>query len=852
MEGVEEILDKLYKKVLLGGTLEGDVHGYIFYLNPNLSEQADRTTPSLALSNVNGAVGGVPGQHGPSSGEPIALPEAWGCAKSPFEISRAREVTLLQLTVMDVVLSRVLSAETEAHAKEGYRKLTEGLLQSAGVDSTLIRMLQNSDKLLSHMAAKCLSSLLYFQLKAKMTLSNPWITFCQKHLSESCESREAVHCLWILTVVIKEIFQDTHCQQAEMLKPLLAPFDITFEVFYNSLFSQHFGNFQNPSNVVNSLVCFLELLELLTASRIHLKLHFKSQRMLFLKPCALDILAWPIPAFVKRKLVIVVKKCLLGKMGEDLCRGPVPALMSPDHLLDGDVLALADALLHAVRLGLWKDLSVPGKPSRFGGDEIQPGCRPRSGPDHVTLRAASLITVKSLEIKFQNCTSAAEMRVDLQKFMSELLTFLKPHLRPSLQLHNPCEWLSRVFIEQDDDMLEAAKASLSIYLQLIRGQDDTSGSLTQENEAWIHYTHRNGCNPHCIFLFLLKNIVFDSTVLLDFLISSETCFLEYFVKYLKLLQRDWGHFLAICKFFEAAKLRCGVITHGAMAPSLVQDGRVRHTAPRALASVGGTAPRALASPVIHTAPRALASPVIHTAPRALASPVGGTAPRALASPVVHTAPRALASPVGGTAPRALASPVVHTAPRALASVGSTAPRALAFPVGHRNACLQASRASSASSEPQSQVLMPNQAHTVPAHGLPSQTPLSLVDYESSEDSGEEATNQHLANCKQTSSRRERSRETQDLPRTSRNQKERSREPQRRPLLPRQSGPPFCAPGEVAPSGAVWEVGLFLRTVKCLKELQGAIERLQEKNLFPYNPAALLKLLKGVGAKCGKV
>ncbi|XP_051062442.1 protein Lines homolog 1 isoform X1 [Phodopus roborovskii] len=464
MEGVEDILDQLYKKVLLGASLEDDVRGYIFYLNPDLSEQAG----SLARSNVSGALDGVPSHHGPSSSDPTTLPEAWECAKGHFVMSRAREVKLLQLTVLDVMLSRVLSPETEPQAKEEYRELTEGLLQSAEVDSKLIWMLRNSDKLLSHMAAKCLSSLLYFQLRAKMTLSNPWITFCQKHLSESSESGEAVHCLWILTVVIKEIFKDTHCQQAEMLKQLLAPFDITFEVFYNSLFSQHFGNFQNPSNVVNSLVCFLELLELLTASRIHLKLHFKSQRMLFLKPHALDILAWPIPAFVKRKLVIVIKKCLLGKMGEDLCRGSVPALMSPDHLLDGDLLALADALLHAVRLGLWKDLSVPGKPSCFGGDVIQPGCRPRSGPDHVTLRAASLITVKSLEIKFQNCTSAAEMRVDLQKFMSQLLTFLRPHLQPTLQLHNQCEWLSRVFIEQDDDMLEAAKASLSIYLQLTR------------------------------------------------------------------------------------------------------------------------------------------------------------------------------------------------------------------------------------------------------------------------------------------------------------------------------------------------------------------------------------------------
>ncbi|KAH0501335.1 Protein Lines-like protein 1 [Microtus ochrogaster] len=711
MEDIEEILDQLYKKVLLGATLEDDIHGYIFYLNPNLSEKVGYTvTPSLAQSDINDALDGVPGQHRPSSSESTTLPEERECAKRHFQMSRAQEVALLQLTVIDLLLSRVLSTETEAHVKKGYREMTKALLHSAGVDSKLVCMLQNADKLLSHMAAKCLSSLLYFQLREKV----------------------------------------------EILEQLLAPFDITFEVFYNSLFSQHFGNFQNLANVVNILVCFLELLELLTASRIHLKLHFQSQKILFLKPHALDILAWPIPAFVKRKLVIVIKKCLLGKMGEDLCRGSVPALVSPDYLLESDVLALAEALLYRVHLGLWKELSVPGKPSCFGGDEVQPGCRPRPGPDHVTLRAASLITLKSLEIKFQNCTSATEKEVDLQKFMSELLTFLKPHLQPPLQFLNPCEWLSRVFIEQDDDMLEAAKASLSIYLQLTRGRDHTSGSLTQEDEAWTHSTHSNGCNPHCIFLFLLKNIVFDSTVLLDFLISSETCFLEYFVKYLKLLQKDWHHFLSICKFFDAAESQCGANTRDPV-PPLVHDRSTSHTVPHALAS----------------------------------------------------------------------------------------------PVGHRNACPWVPWTSNARSEPQNQVVMPKETHTVPAHGPPSQTPRSLVDYDSSEDSDEEATNQHLANSKQTSLCPEMSRETQGLPRTCKDQKELSLEPQLRPLLPQESGPPFCAAGEVAPNGAVWEVGLFSRAVKCLEELQSAIYRLQEKNLFPYNPAALLKLLKGVEAKCDK-
>ncbi|XP_051004655.1 protein Lines homolog 1 [Acomys russatus] len=742
MEDVQEILDRLYKKVLLGASLEDDIYDYIFYLNPDLSEQAGCTTSFFAQSDVRGVLANMPGHHGPSSDEGTALPEAQECAKTQGQMNKAWEVKLLQLTAIDVILSRVLSAKTDTHTKKGYRELIEALLQSAEVDSKLICMLQNSNKLLSHAAAKCLASFLYFQLREKRTLSNSWIAFCQKHLSDSSESGEAVHCLWILTAVIKEIFKDAHSQRTEILKQLLTPLDATLEVFYTSLFSWHFGDIWNPSDRVSSLMCFLELLELLAASRVHLQLHCRSQRVLFLKPCAPVVLAWPVPAFVKRKLVIVIKKCLLCKVGEDLCRGSVPALMSPDHLLDGDMLALAEALLSAVQLGLWKALPVPGKPSCFGGDEVQPGCRPRSGPDHVTLRAASLITVKSLEIKFQNCTSATKMQVDLQKFMSELLAFLKPHLQPSLQLHNPCEWLSRVFIEQDDDMLEAAKASLSIYLQLTR-EWGTCASLTQEQEAWIHCTHGSGCNPHCIFLFFLKTVAFDSTVLLDFLISSETCFLEYFVKYLKLLQKDWDHFLSICKFFAAAESQCGVNVWDPVT-LLSHDRNTSHTLPRAPVS----------------------------------------------------------------------------------------------PVGCRN-----------SSDPESQVAMPKESHTVPAHGPPSRTPQSLVDYDSSD---EEDTSEHLADSQQLSLCQEMTGEIQGPPRTCKGQKELSRAPQSRPVLPKDATPPFSARGGVAPDRTGCEAGPFFRTVKCLQELHGAIYRLQEKNLFPYNPAALLRLLKGVEAKCHTV
>ncbi|XP_016783029.1 protein Lines homolog 1 isoform X2 [Pan troglodytes] len=703
-----EVLEELYKKVLLGATLENDSHDYIFYLNPAVSDQDCSTATSLEWANTCR----IQGRHQPISVGVAPIAVAPVCLKTNSQMSGSREVMLLQLTVIKVMTTRILSVKTEFHAKEQYRDVIKILLESAKVDSKLICMFQNSDKLLSHMAAQCLALLLYFQLREKITLSNSWIAFCQKNLSECSESNKAIYCLWTLTAIIKEIFKDSCSQKTEILKQFLTHFDTIFEVFYNSLFSQHFENCRDTSKIVNILMCFLELLELLIASRIHLKLHFTCQRILFLKPsCMLEVITWPIQAFVKRKVIIFLKKCLLCKVGEDLCRGSVPALMPPDHHVAVDMLALANAVLQAVNSGLLKTLSVYEKHSFFGGDEVQPGCEHITSPDHVILRAASLVIMKSLEIKFQNCSSASEMK------------------------------------EQDDDMLEAAKASLGIYLTLTRGCEATE-SLTQGKEMWDHHTHENGYNPHCIFLFFLKNIGFDSTVLLDFLISSETCFLEYFVRYLKLLQKDWDNFFTICNNFDATESKYDVSICGCV-PSLVQD----------------------------------------------------------------------------------------------PSTNQTIPHRLTAPHSHRDVCARHSWASDAPSEPLKAV-MSKGAHTMCASSLSSpRASQSLVDYDSSDDSDVESTDQCLANSKQTSLHQQATKEIQDAAGTSRDKKEFSLEPPSRPLVLKEFDTAFSFDCEVAPNDVVSEVGIFYRIVKCFQELQDAICRLQKKNLFPYNPTALLKLLK---------
>lgn len=289
-------------------------------------------------------------------------------------------------------------------------------------------------------------------------------------------------------------------------------------------------------------------------------------------------------------------------------------------------------------------------------------------------------------------------------------------------------------------------------MSVIFRECEATESLTQEKEMWNHHTHENGYNPHCIFLFLLKNIGFDSTVLLDFLISSETCFLEYFVRYLKLLQKDWDNFFTICNYFDVTESKDNIHICCCIS-SLVQNTNSNPTE---------------------------------------------------------------------------ASP--------LAVLGS-----------HTNAHSWISWASAASSEPLNHGVTLKRAYTKPQANCLS-TPgasQSLVDYDSSDDSEEGSTSLCLVNSRLTSSHQEAMKKTQDTFGASGDKKELSPESQSRPLVTKESNTPFSVYCDIAPDNTASEVGISYRTVKCFEELQGAIYRLQKKNLFPYNPTALLKLLKHI-------
>ncbi|KAM4661137.1 protein Lines homolog 1 isoform 1-T3 [Amazona ochrocephala] len=548
------LLQQMYRDVLVSIPLAKESHHYTSLLNLCVEQPAegDESCHRMRLPSTNGAIG----SHQDTEMSGAVVPTTDDVSNSFANLSSSfcpREVMLLQLTLIKMMVAKTESQEIEFSMRQKYREIFVLLLKEAKIDSKLVCLLGSCDQLLSHMASKSLASLVYFQLKEENTLNVTWLTFSLKTLSGFPVGTRVAQCLWTLTTVVKDILKDKVLPKAGILK-LLAPLDAVLEGFYNSILFHRFDShhYTSPySEATDTLVSFIDLLEALLASRIELE-PLRCQRILFLKVShVLDVISSSVHYLIKKKFILLLKKCVLYKPGEDAKSG---SLFFQTPSLHEDILALSNAVLQTVDLTWLNQIPLSEKASYFGSSEAAPGDETPGGPDQTVLRALSLVVLKALEFKFQNSATEAEIKEDFQNYMFQLLVFWRNHLKSSPQsrpvVHH-CEWLSLIFIEQDDDMWEAAKALLLIYLKFDSLRHDAAHNLSQkEEETWNFLTHASGYNPHCIFLFFLEKIAFDSTVLLDFLISSETCFLEYLVRYLKLLRKDWHQFVDVCNHFD--------------------------------------------------------------------------------------------------------------------------------------------------------------------------------------------------------------------------------------------------------------------------------------------------------------
>lgn len=191
---------------------------------------------------------------------------------------------------------------------------------------------------------------------------------------------------------------------SEQIQLLLTRMDSGITSWYVSLLQPE--DTRKPGDWGTTLATFMDLLEALTAARFRLGTCVSSQRLLFIQtPALLRLLDSQLDYFVKKHVLLLLKRTLLQTSGEDWLAEAVSPVTPQDAYLAEDMGAFTESILQAVNSG-WL-MHVPGRasPSFFGGtSESWSGDR----ADDVMLRAVSLVLLKSLEYQTQSAHSKSK------------------------------------------------------------------------------------------------------------------------------------------------------------------------------------------------------------------------------------------------------------------------------------------------------------------------------------------------------------------------------------------------------------------------------------------------------------
>uniref|UniRef100_W5L451 Lines homolog 1 n=1 Tax=Astyanax mexicanus TaxID=7994 RepID=W5L451_ASTMX len=442
----------------------------------------------------------------------------------------------LCLTLIGKMIAGLSGNSLPQNARTFYRDVLKKVFTSADLMSELMSLYNCGDRLLSHLTAKCVSSFVIDDTCGDVDAV--WTAACAETFGSSPPGCTLDTSLWSLTEVIKGILRGECANKPEILRKLLAGFEeVLTSLFFKMLLHDAFENSQVAENITDldvTVSTFMDLLEALCAARPRYGVCSTVQRLMFLHSSVLlRLMDSCLGYFVKKRVLLLLKRTVVQRPGEDWALGDRHSALQEDEFLAGDMLVLADAVLQEVAAGWFRRVWVKPQPSFLGGNRQK--FPEGEGKDVVMLRATSLILIKSLQIRTQHAgTEESERALHVQEYLLELLAFLQQRVAQFKGEPHSCSWILMVFAEQDDDMMEALKTLTSLYLF----QRSTSSSGCDAC-SW-------GCNPHCHFILLLQSLCFDHTVLLDFLISTETCFLEYCVLYLKLLRDNWRDFSDSC------------------------------------------------------------------------------------------------------------------------------------------------------------------------------------------------------------------------------------------------------------------------------------------------------------------
>lgn len=233
-------------------------------------------------------------------------------------------------------------------------------------------------------------------------------------------------------------------------------------------------------------------------------------------------------------------KNLLGLFNEVLCYGSTLALQD---VLAEEPCGLAHLVVRSVKdWHLLDTLPYRGGSGRFGGGA--------GDGDRPLLQKMALLVLKSVAVtvKETRCDSSSDSSLGseaddvdadmamIERSIREVLRQLDNCVKTLLPFHPEtplAQWVVQLFADQDDALIEGMVCCL-----------DVAVGLFYRNSAQLDLRHM--LSPSTTFVQFLRAVSHDPDVLLDLLVSNETCFLLYLLRLLKFVRRNWGEFVTCC------------------------------------------------------------------------------------------------------------------------------------------------------------------------------------------------------------------------------------------------------------------------------------------------------------------
>ncbi|XP_020285056.1 protein lines [Pseudomyrmex gracilis] len=417
-----------------------------------------------------------------------------------------------------------------------------------GIINQIIDLSYMSNRFVLYAASRVLAS---FFIITRENVEAAWLETLTQSLVDTSSPSQMLFTLDIVTRVIEHKDTDgTHPEEAEAYMPPINCNKITISESFDSteikamcvraLESKWITVVTNFHDILSHytpqyesvVITFLHLWETIISVKANLSII--DTKLFYSELDHLVRLLISVPGVIWRHM--------LNLFNEVLCYGSTLALQDG---LPEEPCSLAHLVLRAVKDSrLLEALPYRDGSGRFGGGT--------GDGDRPLLQKMVLLVLKSVAVTVRETRSdssdsslgseAEDLDEDMamiERSIREVLRQLDQCVKALMPFHPDMplsQWVVQIFQDQDDFLIEGMVCCLDVAVGLFY-----RGSPQNERTNLSRML-----SPTLTFVQFIHTVTHDSSVLLDLLVSNETCFLLYLLRFLKYVRRNWAEFVACC------------------------------------------------------------------------------------------------------------------------------------------------------------------------------------------------------------------------------------------------------------------------------------------------------------------